>query len=352
MVGELHLKGGMGALSGLPNCAPRCDSLGSIPDDMNHSPSAPERIADTDFVFGHGRALESLNATVTEIARTDIPVWILGESGTGKEVYARLLHRLSGSSDTPLRKLSCAVLGPAELLREVRQGPSKDDRAHFTSTLFLDGIDELDLACQRILLSVLPDSQRPGGYCGKFGRLISSSSRNLEESVETGEFRKELYFRINGVCIRLLPLRDRREDIPALVDFFLERHCHLLKKAIPALDNEAMELFLSYSWPGNIRELENMIKKMVALGEATTTADELRTIIHRAPKAGGSAGVVSLKTMTRAALRQTERELILKALERTRWNRKRAAQELQISYKSLLSKIKQIGLEKVDSNEL
>jgi two-component system response regulator AtoC len=113
-----------------------------------------------------------------------------------------------------------------------------------------------------------------------------------------------------------------------------------------------MELFLSYSWPGNIRELENMIKKMVALGEATTTADELRTIIHRAPKAGGSAGVVSLKTMTRAALRQTERELILKALERTRWNRKRAAQELQISYKSLLSKIKQIGLEKVDSNEL
>jgi two-component system response regulator AtoC len=238
------------------------------------------------------------------------------------------------------------------LLREVRQGPSKDDRAHFTSTLFLDGIDELDLACQRILLSVLPDSQRPGGYCGKFGRLISSSSRNLEESVETGEFRKELYFRINGVCIRLLPLRDRREDIPALVDFFLERHCHLLKKAIPALDNEAMELFLSYSWPGNIRELENMIKKMVALGEATTTVDELRTIIHRAPKAGGSAGVVSLKTMTRAALRQTERELILKALERTRWNRKRAAQELQISYKSLLSKIKQIGLEKVDSNEL
>lgn len=318
---------------------------------MTYSPSTPELIADANFVFGHGRALETLNATVAEIARTNIPVLILGESGTGKEVYARLLHRLSGSADAPIRKLSCTVLGPAQLLREVRQGPRKED-ARLMSTLFLDGIDELDLACQRILLSVLPENQRPGETCGKFGRLISSSSRILEESVEAGEFRKELYFRINGMCIRLLPLRDRREDIPTFIDFFLERHCRLLKRTMRALDNEAMELFLSYNWPGNMRELENVIKKMVALGETTTTLDELRTIVNRTPKASGSSGFLSLKTVTRAALRQTERELILKALERTHWNRKRAAQELQISYKSLLSKIKQIGLEKVDSNGL
>jgi two-component system response regulator AtoC len=321
---------------------------------MTNPASTLELTPNTGFVFGLGKTLESLNATVVEIARTDIPVWIQGESGTGKEVYARLLHRLSVHTDLPLRKLSCSILDPVQLLRHFPKGSPADSEAQSPETVFLDGIDELDLACQRVLLSLLPDNQGQGKTAGGFIRLISSSSRNLEEDIEVGQFRKELYFRLNGVCLRLPPLRERKEDIPALVEFFLERHCRLLKKAIPSLDNEAMELFLFYNWPGNIRELENVVKKMVALGETRTAIADLRTALDRAQKSTGTGNerVLSLKTAARAALRKTERELISKALEHTHWNRKRAAQELQISYKSLLSKIKQAGLEKRDSDGL
>lgn len=319
---------------------------------MSNPANMLELTADLGFVFGQAKALASLNATVLEIAQTDLPVWILGESGTGKEVYARLLHRLSGCPDTSLKKLSCSALDPVQLLKQVHQRSSTDSEVHLAGTLFLDGIDELDLACQRALLSVLSDNLGQAETPGSFTRLISSSCRDLKEGIETGEFRKELYFRINGVCLRLPPLRDRKEDIPALVDFFLERHCRLLKKAIPALDNEAMELFFSYHWPGNIRELENVIKKMVALGEARIALDDLRFVLGRTPRSNGRARALSLKNAAREALRRIERELILKALERTHWNRKRAAQELQVSYKSLLSKIKQTGLEEPDSEGL
>ena len=308
--------------------------------------------SDAGFVYGLGKVLESLNATVIEIARTDIPVWIQGESGTGKEVYARLLHRLSAHSASPMKKWSCSILDPAELLQLASKNSPGAQALQPVETLFLDGIDELDLACQRVLLSLLPDSDGQGGPGDRVLRLISSSSRDLEHEIETGNFRKELYFRINGVCLRLPPLRERKEDIPALVEFFLARHCRLLKKAIPSLDNEAMELFLFYNWPGNIRELENVIKKVVALGETRTAVADLRATLDRAPKSAVTERGLSLKSATRAALRKTEQELILKALERTHWNRKRAAQELQISYKSLLSKIKQAGLEKHASGSL
>jgi len=319
---------------------------------MNNPSNTLELTADAGFVFGHGKTLDSLNATVVEIARTDIPVLILGESGTGKEVYARLVHRLSGYPDAQLKKMNCSILDAAQLMRQVHEGSRTDSEAHPVATLFLDGIDELDLACQRVLLSVLPDNHGQGETRNGFTRLISSSSRNLQGEIEAGQFRKELYFRINGVCLRLPPLRDRKEDISALVDFFLARHGSLMKKPIPALDNVAMEVFLSYNWPGNIRELENIIKKMVALGESRTALDDLRSSMNHIPKTNESTRVLSLKTAARAALRRTERELILKALERTHWNRKRAAQELQISYKSLLSKIKQTGLEKPDADGL
>lgn len=295
---------------------------------------------------GASKILESLHSTLVDVARTDIPVLILGESGTGKEVYARLLHRLSGYSELPLRKLSCAILDPFQLPREFPKPIPPDPHPQSPQMLFLDGIDELDLACQRVLLSLLPDYLGEAKTRGSLLRMVSSSTRDLEQDIEAGWFRKELFFRINGVCLRLPPLRERKEDIPPLVEFFLERHCRLLKKATPTLDNGVTELFLSYNWPGNIRELENVVKKIVALGDAKTTIADLQATLQRAPKAPGNDRALSLKSAAQAALRRTERELILKALERTHWNRKRAAQELQISYKSLLSKIKQAGLEK------
>jgi two-component system response regulator AtoC len=314
-----------------------------------HSIRAIELPADDGFVFGQGKAMEALNATVMEIARTDIPVLILGESGTGKGIYARLLHRLSRFCDAPMGEVSCSVLDPSQLLEQFSDRLLPPHTPSHPGTLFLDSVDELDLACQRVLLSMLPDGQARNGSGSPVRRLICSSGRNLEEEVEAGRFRKELYFRINGVSLRLPSLRDRKEDIPALVDFFLAKYATLLNREIPALDAVSMEQLLAHDWPGNIRELENVARKMVALGESKTALEELRTALHGETYTKTAPRVSSLKTAARAALRRTERELILKALERTHWNRKRAAQELQISYKSLLLKIKQAGLERLDS---
>ena len=293
--------------------------------------------------------MEALNVTVVEIARTDIPVLILGESGTGKEVYARLLHRFSRFCDAPLGKISCSVLDPIRLLAQFSDGLLPTQTPSQPGTLFLDSVNELDLACQRVLLSMLPEEQSRIGSGIPVGRLICSSCGNLEEDVEAGRFRKELYFRINGVSLRLPSLRDRKEDIPALVELFLARYANLSTKKIPTLDGSSMEQLLAYDWPGNIRELENVARKMVALGEPKTALEDLGAVSHFESSPEATPRAFSLKTAARAASRRTERELILKALGRTHWNRKRAAQQLQISYKSLLLKIKQAGLERLDS---
>jgi two-component system, NtrC family, response regulator AtoC len=302
-----------------------------------------EILADPGFVFGCGQVMESLNATVMEIARTDIPVLIVGESGTGKEVYARLLHRLSGSGDLPLKKLNCPTLDSNQLLQQIQGGSSTDSGTHPAGTLFLDGVDELDLPCQRALLSMLPDNQGRRRSDPTFTRLISSCARDLEGDIEAGRFRKELYFRINGVCIRLPRLRERKEDIVALLEHFLRKHAADLEKTAPVLDQETLDALIGYDWPGNIRELENLARNMVALGSPLLAASSVRGKWPAHIPASNLDRGLSLKTAAKAASRQKERELILEALERTKWNRKRAARELQISYKALLYKLKQIG---------
>jgi two-component system response regulator AtoC len=212
-------------------------------------------------------------------------------------------------------------------------------------------VEQLDLACQRVLLSLLPDGE-PNGKVGAMSpRLISSTTRNLEKETEAERFRRELYFRINGACLRLPPLRDRKEDIPALLEYFLARYAGELKKKAPVVNSEMMELLTSHSWPGNIRELENVAKKVVAVGDAHLALKDLRAAPLGLLPVNDGPRVTSLKLAARAASRQTERELILKALERTHWNRKRAAQELQISYKALLYKIKQTGAQKSECEE-
>jgi two-component system response regulator AtoC len=299
------------------------------------------------FVFGQAATVQSLNAMVAEIAKTDIPVLLVGESGTGKEVYARLIHRLSGLAEAPLKKVSCAALDAGRLLAEAREellsGCGGGEAA--LRTVFLDGVHELDSACQRSLLSLLPDGEPRGCTGMKVSRFISSTSRNLEKEIEAGRFRRDLYFRINGVILRLPPLRERKEDIPALLQYFLLKHSNELKKNIPEIDASSRALMGSYDWPGNIRELENIAKKIVAIGDPGLALADLRATRVTAPIAGEGGGTSSLKVAARAASRGAERELIQKALEQTHWNRKRAAQDLQISYKSLLYKIKQTGLE-------
>jgi len=310
--------------------------------------------ADTEFVCGNAAAVQSLNAVVAEIAKTDIPVLLVGESGTGKEVYARLIHRMSGLGEAPLKKVSCAALDVGRLLAEAREEflSGKGTGEARPRTLFLDGVHELDGACQRALLSLLPDGE-PKGCTGKVGsRFISATSRDLEKEIEAGRFRRELYFRINGVILRLPPLRERKEDIPALLEYFFLKHSNELKKNTPELSSETRGLLASYDWPGNIRELENVAKKILAVGDPTLALGDLRATRVAVPVSDESSRVSSLKVASRAASRRAERELILKALEQTRWNRKRAARELQISYKSLLYKIKQIGVRVSGSEEL
>jgi two-component system response regulator AtoC len=169
--------------------------------------------------------------------------------------------------------------------------------------------------------------------------------------MRAGRFRSELYYRINGVCLRMPPLRDRREDIPILVEFFLTKHAAQFARPRPTLGPRTMRMLLEHSWPGNIRELENVVKKIVALGEEHLAVSELTVAPIERPLEISEPRAYSLKQAARAASREAERELILKALEHTRWNRKRAALKLQISYKSLLYKLKQIGVQDSESGQ-
>jgi len=297
------------------------------------------------FVTGMCPAMQTLESVVAEIAPTNIPVLFLGESGTGKAMFAQRLHRLSARCDEPVVTVSCAAMDPAQLSAELRMRAdrAKDSSLGTAGSVIFDEISELDSTCQRILLYALPDghadSQR--GVLG--ARVISTTRRNLDDEMRAGRFRTELYYRINGVCLRLPALRERREDIPILVESFLSKHAAQFGRQRPSLSPRTLRMLLDHDWPGNIRELENVVKKIVALGDERLAIAELAAAPQpRALEVPEQRGY-SLKAAARAASRDAERELILKALGHTRWNRKRAAQELQISYKSLLYKLKQIG---------
>lgn len=298
-------------------------------------------LSEANLVAGRAKTMQSLNATVVEIAPANIPVLIVGESGTGKQVYARLIHRLSSHADAKFTKVSCSALDPARGFAELQScfQPS----ASQSQTVFLDALDELDLPGQRALLSVLPDAFSESFPDFSPARIVSSTSRDLEAVVKAGHFRKELYFRVAGLCLRLPPLRERREDIEPLLEFFLRESSRTLNKPAPPLDRQTLEILMGYDWPGNIRELENLARKMVALGEMRFVTVEFQKPLPSARPVTFSTARPSLKIAARAASREKERELILDALDRTKWNRKRAAQDLRISYKALLYKLKQIG---------
>lgn len=309
---------------------------------------------DRDFVGGICAAMQTLESVLAEIAVTNIPVLLVGESGTGKAMFAHRLHSLSARSEERLVSITCAAMNPALLSAELELNtngvsgiPSQESSI---GSVFFEEISELDAACQRSLLYALP-GDGPARRGSLTARVISTTSRNLDEEMRAGRFRSELYYRINGVCLRLPPLRDRREDIPILVEFFLNKHSAQFGKPRPSLSPRAMRMLLDYSWPGNIRELENVVKKIVALGDEHLALTELtRTPVERVVEVS-EPPAYSLKQAARAASREAERDLILKALEHTRWNRKRAAQELQISYKSLLYKLKQIGVQDSETGQ-
>lgn len=282
------------------------------------------------FVGSTSHAVAMLETVACEIAGTNIPILLLGEVGTGKEALARRIHEWSRREGRFLR-VACSSITEEQLLDGLATNRQGDGSEEAVGTVLFDEISELDMSCQRDLLEALPEGKADLAGCIA-GRVISTSSRNVDEEVRSGRFKSELYYRLNPVCLRLPPLRERRNDIPALSKHFLALHAAELGKALPALSSTSLEAFMSYSWPGNLRELENVAKKIVALNDQSFVLPELlgpRGLTHPGKESGSAT--CSLKAVARAASREAERDLILKALARTRWNRKRAAQELQVS---------------------
>jgi two-component system, NtrC family, response regulator AtoC len=366
------------------------------------------------MLFGHSQQMQEVRDLIERVSDTDVTVLIRGESGVGKELVARALHEQSLRKDKAFVKVNCAAL-PTELLESelfgfekgaftgaIQHKPGKFEFANH-GTMFLDEIGDMSFPLQAKLLQALQDGEfsRLGGKADVHVdvRVITATNCDLEAAVAGGKFREDLYFRLNVVTIMIPPLRDRREEIPMLTDHFIKKYSVQYNKPFQGISSELSRMFLEYEWPGNVRQVENLIKRMVVLGSEAPIINELRqpaTAFHPSPFSAAPAarpagpplqpvmpppaaaamavpfaevaapaspvgiesvaavaesgiasnGNVSLKDISRSAAREAERELILRMLTKTRWNRKEAAEILGISYKALLYKIKENGLDK------
>jgi transcriptional regulator with GAF, ATPase, and Fis domain len=296
-------------------------------------------------------------------AAADVTVLITGETGTGKDLIARAVHYLGSRREGPFVKVNCAAVA-RELLESELFG---HERGAFTGahqlkigkfeaankgTIFLDEIGDLHPALQGKLLHVLE-----GGQFSRVGarstlrvdvRVLAATNQDLERAVKAQQFREDLYYRLNVIRVSVPPLRERPEEVPFLIDYFLRRYGRIFGAEDFRLRPETMEQLLQRAYPGNIRELENLIKRMIVLGESRIDDPPLGVGPHenghavvRSRKSAGR----SLKDIARKAAQAAERSAILEALEETRWNRLRAAELLKVSYRSLLYKIKDCGLD-------
>jgi two-component system, NtrC family, response regulator AtoC len=297
---------------------------------------------------GYSKAMQALEQTISRIAPTDLPILLVGETGTGKAYLAHQIHELSSRRAEPMVRTICMRMTPEVVSAHFRSSGKRSGDTKFRGTLFLKEISELNDVSQRSLLYAIPEGDALEGSEPSGPRVISSTTVDLEQEVRAGHFRGQLYYRLRGVCLRLPSLRERKEDVPAMAEHFLAKYSLSQSRPQPKLDAEDLSRLQEWHWPGNILELENVIKQVVVLNDAKNVlAEHFRVapteFYGRRPAAGGQA----LKVATRAASRHVEEQLILDALEKWRWNRKRAARDLQISYKSLLSKLKKIGSNKV-----
>jgi two-component system response regulator AtoC len=302
-----------------------------------HDNSEPERVIDDigDFVETGSPTMRALEAAVRELSQSEMPILLSGESGTGKRMMARRIHDCSPRSAEDFTVVACEDLGAEDLCS------SEGDIFSGHGTLFFEEVSKLSLPCQGYFLNELTKLELRGNRRFQ-GRFICASARDLESEVRAHCFREDLFYRINSVCLRLPPLRQRKEDILPLMGFFVSKYANRFGCHTPALSEETWRLFYSYSWPGNLRELQQVAKAVVVLGDDSRAMRGLRAMLLKLDRVQ-KAGEISLKEAGRAAFREAQGEIILEALAKTRWNRRRAAQELKISYKSLLYKLKQIG---------
>ncbi len=328
-----------------------------------------EELCDDVFFVAASPAMKKIRSQAALVANVEIPVLLLGESGTGKEVLARLIHKLSPRAHRTFLKVNCAAV-PADLLESELFGyeagaftganhakPGKFELCN-KGTILLDEIGEMPPLLQAKLLHVLQDqtfSRLGSRTVVKVDvRILAATNIDIPEALATKRLREDLYYRLNAFTLSLPPLRDRKEEIPILLKHFMSRMSESYARSPLPLSPPLMEACLKHSWPGNLRELSNFIKRYLVLGDEALAASELElrpdggvgahVDTPGRVTAAGAEAVGGLKSLSRSAKDGAEAEAIAKALEETNWNRKQAAALLQISYKALLYKIRQYGI--------
>ena len=310
------------------------------------------------FIYA-SQKMHQIKEIVDQVANTDVTVLIEGESGVGKEVVARSVHLNSSRQQKPFVKVNCAAI-PSELLESelfgyekgaftgaYRSKPGKFEMAH-GGTIFLDEIADISPSLQAKLLQVLQDRE-----FSKLGgkrdirvnvRVLAATNKNIEEAVNSGRFREDLYYRLNVVNIKIPPLRERKEEIPIFVEYFLDKFAKKYRKGPNPIPSTLRNTLLEYHWAGNVRELENIIQRYVLLGNGEEIIEELNHMGNSPKKKEDPEGCPSLREIHHGAVMKAEADVIRKALETTNWNRKKAANLLNISYKALLMKIKKYAI--------
>ena len=329
-----------------------------------------EELADDVFFIAASPAMRKIRSQAALVANVDIPVLLLGESGTGKEVLARLIHKLSPRAHRTFLKVNCAAV-PADLLESELFGyepgaftgathakPGKFEICN-KGTILLDEIGEMPPLLQAKLLHVLQDQQfsRLGSrsVIKVDVRILAATNINIPEALATKRLREDLYYRLNAFTLHLPPLRDRKEEVPILLKHSMTRMAERYARAPLPLTPALLKACHDHSWPGNLRELNNFLKRYLILGDENLAVSELQ------PKGDGPSGTRSdsgtrndsgggLKSLARSAKDEAEAEAITQALDQTNWNRKQAAAILQISYKALLYKIRQYGIAEVKAH--
>jgi two-component system response regulator AtoC len=332
---------------------------------LRTSDAAPADPLSREVALWRSDKMQEVWEIIEQAANIDVTVLISGETGTGKDLVARAIHSLSSRQHAPYVAVNCAAV-PKELLESELFG---HERGAFTGahqlkigkfesathgTIFLDEIGDLHPGLQAKLLHVLQDGtfSRIGGKLAMKAdvRVLAATNRNLAHAVATARFRDDLYYRLNVIDIVVPPLRERPEEIPLLATYFMERYSKLYHRKAFELSPDVMDRLKRYRYPGNVRELENIIKRLIILGTArlgnTPPPSPSPAAPASKPAHPGQPAGVFLKDVARKAARHAEKEEILRMLERTRWNRVSAAKLLNISYRSLLYKMKDAGLDR------
>ena len=281
--------------------------------------------------------MSNLKQVIAELAASDVPVLLLGEPGVGKHLVARQIHDSAPWATSEFLQCRCLHADETAVRRVFKvEGEGLPE----PYTVYFEGVEELSAGAQRALLNSM-DSQEKRG---RWPRVIASGTADLEMEVRAGTFREDLYYRLSGICFQIPPLRHRREEICQLADEFLEKYAAQFSRPKPPLTPLLTRFLLAHPWTGNLDELEDAMRTVVAVGNVQVA---ISALCSSAPNGNGrekrNGESVSLKQAARAASQRAERELILKVLSKTNWNRKKAAEELRISYKALLYKLKEIG---------